>query len=276
MFSTRDDENETVNESFVCMCAWRRKRERVCVCSAPFQAAQAFPFIVVKEQPTMQFVLTDVLQSVCASVSWETKHAGNTRAPGSLWSLQKTSLNHLHLDQPMWASCALIRISAQEEMAADKLNENKGAQTVTGSCGIWNVYHSLSMNNHRVAFLLLNWPLPWKSDEFPDMHSWDTDWLLILFDWRLAAGRTRSPLETRAKRSEGGYSRCPPEAITTARECSPNTCLQTFQLNRSLKPNFMRKKKMLPEGFRTRCYCQAAQIWNETRPVVFSSRLSSF
>lgn len=65
----------------------------VCVCEresyVPFQAAQAFPFIVVRDQPTMQFVFSNVLQSVCASVSSEMKHAGNTRAPGSLWSLQE-------------------------------------------------------------------------------------------------------------------------------------------------------------------------------------------
>lgn len=50
---------------------------------------------------------------------------------------KKKSLNCLHCDQQECASCTLIRISAKEEMAADKLNENKGE--INSNRKLWNL-----------------------------------------------------------------------------------------------------------------------------------------
>lgn len=81
--------------------------------------------------------------------------------------------------------------------------------------------------------------------------------------------RREAALKTVVKSSEGGYSWCPPEAITTTWERNPNACLQSFQLNRNLKPNFQ-KKKMLPEGFRTTCFLLSGSSdleWNKASGV---------
>lgn len=132
------------------------------MCYAAFLEARACSFIAVREQPTKKFVFSDELQSVLRD--------DTCRGHSCAW-VQHTC-----------ASCTLIRISAKKEMATDKLNENKEESTVTGRCGIWNVYQSLSVNNHSIVFLLLNCHISWKSDEFPDMHRLDTDRLSIVFD----------------------------------------------------------------------------------------------
>lgn len=125
------------------------------------------------------------------------------------------------------------------------------------------------MNNHSVVFLLLNCHIPWKSDYFPDVQSLDTDQLLILFDWRLAADQTRGRTQDGGRVVWRWLQLMSTWGHNNNMGTQPERMFTKFSTESQPEAQFP-EKKMLPEGFRTTCFLLSGSSdleWNKASGV---------